>query len=276
MRQAAPRLSSVGRPVLVRVPPPPQALLQRGATAAAFDPNYSEMAIKCMGSCMRSVAWSPPPLERHSGLSQRVRALFRSYSAGGAALTQVSGRSPIIAMRPAGPASGHTVGAALWPSLGRAPLPYLKSLYADPSARLHATGSCGAWRGVVARCRGVDVRGGRGVESTDMRSRSPPPRAAVAAAHRRRASPSAAARLTLAVAACAEKTGPPLPVRRFVPPTSWAAKASSASASRGGCWRPRARRCARMRSGRLPHALNSVGRMGRARGLFGKPLVSVK
>merc|ERR1712226_1050276 len=34
-----------------------QAVLQRGASQAAFDPNYAETAVKCLGECMHHVAW---------------------------------------------------------------------------------------------------------------------------------------------------------------------------------------------------------------------------
>merc|ERR1712226_1244229 len=35
-----------------------QAVLQRGSSTAAFDPNYAEMAVSCLGSCMRQVSWN--------------------------------------------------------------------------------------------------------------------------------------------------------------------------------------------------------------------------
>lgn len=35
-----------------------QAILQYGASNAAFDPNYAETGVKCLGECMRGVSWS--------------------------------------------------------------------------------------------------------------------------------------------------------------------------------------------------------------------------
>ena len=35
-----------------------QAILQHGASNAAFDPNYAETGIKCLGECMHGVSWS--------------------------------------------------------------------------------------------------------------------------------------------------------------------------------------------------------------------------
>ena len=35
-----------------------QAILQYGASNAAFDPNYAETGVKCLGECMKGVSWS--------------------------------------------------------------------------------------------------------------------------------------------------------------------------------------------------------------------------
>eukprot|EP00438_Fugacium_kawagutii_P028386 Skav207230 [mRNA] locus=scaffold1717:149237:171216:+ [translate_table: standard] len=35
-----------------------QAILQYGASNAAFDPNYAETGVKCLGECMHGVSWS--------------------------------------------------------------------------------------------------------------------------------------------------------------------------------------------------------------------------
>lgn len=35
-----------------------QAILQYGASSAAFDPNFAETGVKCLGECMRGISWS--------------------------------------------------------------------------------------------------------------------------------------------------------------------------------------------------------------------------